>query len=99
MSENEEEIPKQVISTRSTIHSEFEEILIKKLFTVVEKIEMLPSGELNFEPYDDRLLIQLEALIEKKFDQKVFDRKKDVQITSFLNQMKKERVLRDFRSI
>jgi hypothetical protein len=73
--------------------------LIKKLFTVVEKIEMLPSGELNFEPYSDRLLIQLEALIEKKLDQKIFDRKKDVQIVSFLNQMKKERELRDFRRI
>ncbi|NHJ47912.1 MAG: hypothetical protein FK733_09000 [Asgard group archaeon] len=73
--------------------------MIKKLFTVVEKIEMHPSGELNFEPYSDRLLIQLEALIEKKLDQKIFDRKKDVQIVSFLNQMKKERELRDFRRI
>jgi len=99
MSENEEEIPKEVISTRETIHSEIEEILIRKLFTVVEKINMLPSGELDFKPYDDRLLIQLEALIEKKFDQKIFNRKQDKQIVSFLNQLKRERAIRDFDNI
>ncbi|MBK5113683.1 MAG: hypothetical protein KGD59_12495 [Candidatus Heimdallarchaeota archaeon] len=96
MSENEEEIPIEVISTRETIHSEIEEILIKKLFTVVEKIAMLPSGDLDFKPYDDRLLIQLEALIEKKFVQKVFDQRTDRQITSFLSQLKRERTIRDF---
>ncbi|TET28469.1 MAG: hypothetical protein E3J70_09560 [Candidatus Heimdallarchaeota archaeon] len=96
MSENKEEIPKEVISTRQSLHSEIEEILIKKLFTVVEKIDMLPSGDLDFKPFDDRLLIQLEALIEKKFDQKIFDRRKDRQITSFLSQLKKERTMRDF---
>jgi len=96
MSENEEEIPKEVISTRQIIHSEIEEIMIKKLFTVVEKIDILPSGDLDFKPYDDRLLIQLEALIEKKFDQKVFDQRKDRQIASFLSQIKKERDLRDY---
>ncbi len=97
-SDNEEEIPREVISTRETIHSEIEEILIKKLFTVVENISVLPSGDLDFKPYDDRLLIQLEALIEKKFDQKIFNQKEDKQITAFLNQLKRERVIRDFDS-
>ncbi|NHJ33359.1 MAG: hypothetical protein FK732_10900 [Asgard group archaeon] len=96
MSEQEEEIPKEVISTRETIHSEIEEILIKKLFTVVEKIKILPSGDLDFKPYDERLLIQLEALIEKKFKQKIFDHKKDRQISAFLSQIKRERELRDY---
>ncbi|NHJ85007.1 MAG: hypothetical protein FK734_06065 [Asgard group archaeon] len=96
MSEKVEDNFKENLPARRSIHSEIEEILIKKLFTVVENIEVKPDGELNFDPYDDRLLIQLEALIEKKFDEKVFNRKVDVYIVDFLERIKKERVRRDF---
>ena len=86
----------QTIPTRRSIHSEIEEILIKKLFSLVENIEELPSGELNFKPYTDYDLIQIEAFLEKKFQEKIFDQRKDRQIISLLQRIKNEREQRDF---
>ena len=99
MFNDEDEIPKKIFPSRTKIHSEIEEILIKKLFTVVENIQTLPTGELDFNPYDDRMLIQLEAFLDKKFKEKVFNRRKDTNVVAFLEQLKIERARRDFRSI
>lgn len=93
---NKEEEPIERLPTRQKIHSEIEEALINKLFTVVSNIEELPNGDLNFEPYNDNILIQLETFLEKKFTEKVFNLKEDKQITSFLEQIKRERERRDF---
>ena len=82
--------------TREKIHSEIEEALINKLFTIVTNIEELPNGDLNFEPYTDNILIQLETFLDKKFDQKIFNPKEDKQIQFFLDQVKKERERREF---
>ncbi|MFW9922756.1 MAG: hypothetical protein ACFFDW_05640 [Candidatus Thorarchaeota archaeon] len=91
----EEEDEKRTLPTREKIHSEIEEILINKLFRVVEDIDVLPTGELNFKPYDDRLLIQLESFLDRKFADKTFRPKRDYQITTFLEQLKLERQKRD----
>ena len=96
MLNNKEEEPIERLPTRQKIHSEIEEALINKLFTVVSNIEELPNGDLNFEPYNDNILIQLETFLEKKFTEKVFNLKEDKQITSFLEQIKRERERRDF---
>ncbi len=84
------------LPVRQNIHSEIEERLISKLYTIVETIERTAEGKLNFKPYDDRLLIQIEALLEKKFKDKIFKHKRDHQISSFLEQIKIERQNRDF---
>ncbi|MEA2070888.1 MAG: hypothetical protein U9O98_06305 [Asgard group archaeon] len=85
-----------ILSTRRNIHSEIEEILIKKLFTMVEEIEVLPSGDLNFEPYTYHSLVQLETFLEKKFKDNVFSKESDNQTTAFLHKLKKELELREF---
>ncbi|NHJ05729.1 MAG: hypothetical protein EAX90_12965 [Candidatus Heimdallarchaeota archaeon] len=96
MLNNKEEESIERLPTRRKIHSEIEETLINKLFTVVSNIEELPNGDLNFEPYNDNILIQLETFLEKKFTEKVFNRKEDKQISAFLEQIKRERERRDF---
>jgi hypothetical protein len=94
--QQEEETEKLGIqSARSKIHSEIEEALIGKLFTIVSNIEELPTGGLNFEPYTDHLLIQLETFLDKKFKDKVF-KKDDTHIAEFLEEIKKERERREF---
>lgn len=84
------------IPTRQSIHQEIEKKLIDKLFTIIETIEELPNGKLDFAPYQDSDLIRIEALLEKKFEEKIFDRERDVYILEFLEQIKNERVQRDF---
>lgn len=96
MSNNKEELPKEILPTRRSIHSEIEEALVEKLFTIVTNIDMKPTGELNFEPYTDHVLIQLETFLEKKFDEKVFRKKEDTQILHFLQEIKRERDRREF---
>lgn len=96
MLNDQEEDPIERLPTRQKIHSEIEEVLISKLFTVVSNIEELPNGDLNFEPYNDNILIQLETFLEKKFTEKIFNPKEDKQITAFLEQIKRERERRDF---
>lgn len=96
MPENKEEPIRKKLPTRQSIHEEIEQKLISKLFTIVQTIEETPDGRLNFEPYDDRTLIQIEAFLEKKFAQKVFRHKKDPQISTFLRLLKREREDRDF---
>jgi hypothetical protein len=94
--EQEEETERLgILSSRSKIHSEIENALVNKLFTVVSNIEELPTGGLNFEPYTDHLLIQLETFLDKQFKNKVF-KKDDVHIAEFLEQIKKERERREF---
>lgn len=83
-------------SSRESIHSEIEQVLLNKLYRVIENIEVLPSGELNFKPYDDNLLLQLESFLDKKFDQKIFREKRDTQVAAFLEKIKIEREKRDF---
>lgn len=97
MSKEKEDF-KERLPVRQNIHSEIEERLISKLYTIVETIEETPEGKLDFKPYDDRLLIQIEALLEKKFKDKIFKHKRDHQISSFLEQIKIERQDRDFQS-
>jgi hypothetical protein len=96
MPEQKEENFRKTLPTRESIHTEIEQKLISKLFTIVENIEETPDGRLNFEPYDDRTLIQIEAFLDKKFKQKVFRHKKDPQISTFLKLLKREREDRDF---
>ncbi|NHK32333.1 MAG: hypothetical protein FK730_13350 [Asgard group archaeon] len=100
MLEQEEEEQKEekfeVISTRSNIHSEIEEVLINKLFRIVESIETDSDGNLNFRPYTDHTLLQIEAFLEKNFKQNVFKHSIDLHIEDFLTQVKKERERRDF---
>ncbi|MBD3190518.1 MAG: hypothetical protein GF308_07730 [Candidatus Heimdallarchaeota archaeon] len=96
LEDKKEEEPQKVHSTRRGIHSEIEEILVKKLFTMVENIEVLDSGQLNFQPYSDHYLLQLEAFLEKKFNQGIFDFKEDTQVAAFLQRIKKEREHREF---
>ncbi len=96
LKKEEKEEFKVGLPIRQNIHSEIEERLIAKLFTIVETIEETAEGELDFKPYDDRLLIQIEALLEKKFKDKVFKHKRDHQISAFLQQIKIERQNRDF---
>ena len=96
MPEQQEEITRKKLPSRQRIHDEIEQKLISKLFTIVENIEETPDGRLNFEPYDDRTLIQIEAFLDKKFEQKVFRHKKDPQISTFLKLLKREREDRDF---
>lgn len=96
MPEQHEEITRKKLPSRQRIHDEIEQKLITKLFTIVESIEETPDGRLNFEPYDDRTLIQIEAFLDKKFEQKVFRHKKDPQISTFLKLLKREREDRDF---
>lgn len=84
-----------ILSARSKIHSEIEDALIGKLFTIVTNIEELPTGGLNFEPYTDHILIQLETFLDKQFKAKVF-KKDDTHIANFLEEIKKERERRDF---
>ncbi|MHA1354819.1 MAG: hypothetical protein ACTSR1_06575 [Candidatus Heimdallarchaeota archaeon] len=93
--EKEESETLGILSARSKIHSEIEEKLISKLFTVVSNIEELPTGGLNFEPYTDHILIQLETFLDKQFEAKVF-KKDDTHIAVFLEEIKKERERRDF---
>ena len=82
-------------SARTKIHSEIEEALIGKLFTIVSNIEELPTGGLNFEPYTDHILIQLETFLDRKFEAKVF-KDEDTHIATFLEEIKKERERREF---
>ncbi|MHA1221015.1 MAG: hypothetical protein ACTSQB_04710 [Candidatus Heimdallarchaeota archaeon] len=96
MFNDEEKKTLQRLPTRQSIHNEIEETLIKRLFTIVEEIEELPDGKLNFKPYTDHILVQLETFLEKKFKQKIFDRTEDKQITDFLEQVTIERERRDF---
>ena len=96
LKKEEKEEFKAGLPVRQNIHSEIEERLISKLFTVVETIQETEDGKLDFKPYDDRLLIQIEALLEKKFKDKVFKHKRDHQISAFLQQIKIERQNRDF---
>jgi len=96
MFNDQEEIPRERLPTRTKIHREIEEALIDRLFKIVEEIEVLPNGELNFKPYTDNLLIQLETFIEKKFKEKVFDKNQDKQIAAFLEKIKIERERREF---
>jgi len=96
MSNEEIEQLNRAPSTRRTIHSEIEEALVKKLFTIVETIEVLPNGQLNFKPYTDYVLLQLETFLEKKFNEKIFNRTEDKQINFFLEQVKSERERREF---
>ncbi|MHA1630268.1 MAG: hypothetical protein ACTSXO_00440 [Candidatus Heimdallarchaeota archaeon] len=96
MFNEQEELPRERLPTRRSIHREIEEALINKLFKIVEEIEVLPNGELNFKPYTDNVLIQLETFIEKKFKEKVFDPKQDKQIALFLEKIKIERERREF---
>jgi hypothetical protein len=99
MFEEEEEKQKEkfeVVSTRSNIHSEIEEVLINKLFRIVESIETDSDGNLNFRPYTDHTLLQIESFLEKNFKQNVFKRNVDTNIEDFLIQVKKERERRDF---
>jgi hypothetical protein len=99
MFEEEEEKQKEkfeIISTRSNIHSEIEEVLINKLFRIVESIETDSDGNLNFRPYTDHTLLQIESFLEKNFKQNVFKRNVDIHIEDFLIQVKKERERRDF---
>ncbi len=96
LKKEEKEEFKVGLPIRQNIHSEIEERLIAKLFTIVETIEETAEGKLDFKPYDDRLLIQIEALLEKKFKDKVFKHKRDHQISAFLQQIKIERQNRDF---
>lgn len=81
---------------RQTSRSEIEKRLISKLYTMVETIEETPEGDLNFKPYDDNLLFQIEALLERKFKEKTFKHRRDYQTSAFLDQIKKERQKRDF---
>jgi hypothetical protein len=62
---------------------------------MAENIEIV-DGQLNFEPYTDHVLLQLETFLEKKFAEKVFDPIKDSQTYFFLKQIKKERDRREF---
>ncbi|MGC9781646.1 MAG: hypothetical protein HZR80_20570 [Candidatus Heimdallarchaeota archaeon] len=96
MFENEDEKPIKRLPTRQSIHEEIEETLIKKLFSVIKSIEQLPDGNLNFKPYTDHELLQIETYLEKNFDRKVFKRDEDKQISSFLELVKVERERRDF---
>ena len=96
MFENEEEKHPKRLPTRQSIHEEIEQTLIKKLFSVIETIEQLPDGSLNFKPYTDHELLQIETYLEKNFDEKVFKKNVDTQISSFLELVKKERERRDF---
>jgi hypothetical protein len=96
MSEEENPEKFQVESTRSNIHSEIEEVLVNKLFRIVETIEVDAEGNLNFKPYTDHELLQMESFIEKKIKQKIFKPKVDTNIASFLSQIKNERERRDF---
>lgn len=86
----------EIISTRSNIHSEIEEVLINKLFRIVESIETDADGNLNFKPYTDHTLLQIESFLEKNFKQQVFKHNVDTHIEEFLNQVKNERERRDF---
>ena len=95
--EEKKEEPIRDLPTRRRIHSEIEEILVNKLFRIVENIEVLPSGELNFKPYDDHLLLQIETFLEKKFKTKIFSQKVDIQTATFLEKVKIERERRDFK--
>ncbi|MCF2144826.1 MAG: hypothetical protein K9W42_14105 [Candidatus Heimdallarchaeota archaeon] len=97
MFNEQEELPRERLPTRRSIHREIEEALINKLFKIVEEIEVLPNGELNFKPYTDNVLIQLETFIEKKFKEKVFDQNQDKQIAAFLEKIKIERERREFK--
>ncbi|NHJ48876.1 MAG: hypothetical protein FK733_13915 [Asgard group archaeon] len=96
MLENDDEDKFVRTSTRTGIHSEIEEVLLNKLFKVVETIELDSEGNLNFKPYTDHELLQLEAFIEKKFKQKIFKKNIDQNIASFLGKIKNERERRDF---
>ena len=96
MLEKDEDDKFERTSTRSGIHSEIEEVLLNKLFKVVETIEVDSEGNLNFKPYTDHELLQLESFIEKKFKQKVFKENVDQNIASFLSKIKNEREKRDF---
>ncbi|MHA1124327.1 MAG: hypothetical protein ACTSO7_09375 [Candidatus Heimdallarchaeota archaeon] len=93
--EKEETEKLGILSARTKIHKEIEEALIGKLFTVVSNIEELPTGGLNFKPYTDHLLIQLETFLDRQFMAKVF-KKDDTHIATFLEEIKKERERRDF---
>jgi len=95
LKKEEKEEFKAGLPIRQNIHSEIEERLISKLFTIVETIEETEEGKLDFKPYDDRLLIQIEALLEKKFKEKIFRHKRDYQISAFLEEIKRERQDRD----
>jgi hypothetical protein len=99
MSEDKEEIPKDILPTRRTIHSEIEERIINRLFTVVSEVETKPSGEPDFSPYTDHVLIQLETFLEKKFDEHIFSKKQDKNILYFLEEIKKERDRREFAEL
>lgn len=94
--DNNEEEPQKFNSTRRGIHGEIEELLVKKLFTMVEDIEVMDSGQLNFKPYSDHYLLQIEAFLEKKFNQGIFDSREDKQVVAFLKRIKREREHREF---
>ncbi|MBN1330345.1 MAG: hypothetical protein JXA54_12800 [Candidatus Heimdallarchaeota archaeon] len=89
----------QRLPTRESIHHEIENTLIDKLYKMIETIEVLPNGELNFKPYQDSDIIRLEALLERKFEEKIFNRKSDINILEFLERIKIERDRRDLETI
>jgi len=87
------------LPTRQSIHQEIENTLIDKLYTIIENIEELPNGELNFKPYQDSDIIRIEAFLDRKFEEKTFDRKRDTNIVNFLENIKIERERREFGTI
>lgn len=97
--ENKDGLFVKRLPTRQSIHQEIESNLFDKLYTIIENIEVLLNGEWNFKPYQDSDIIRIEAFLDKKFKEKILDRKKDTSILAFLEKIKIEKEYREFGTI